>query len=363
MAPFSLAKDPPLFLKPSIPFEEYTMVRIEYTHDIAAAAGPPAVAAQAITHKRDVPFCPDSSDKERLLRVIDEYKENYADNILHLHDADRYENFCQVLSGSMKSTWTTITNTDRNDPAQCTDANFDIDLRTFIRRNCPSNSADLLKMYLAAPKTVKPHDYDCYELCACLELINQLSQYLPGSGGTNIFETDISISNAFFQLMLDPWQLKFTENGNSTDAPITYSNNNLFITMLISLPNDAPVVVVITTIIATPIIILNQTVVVLTTATMLLTVPITVPTTHLPVVVAILLALLVAVPQCIPLGFTLLELLLMVLTMVVVVLLTQLVVVDVFNNLVVAYTLIQLNTNWASFKIPSTPPYPHKLTP
>ena len=60
MVPFALAKDPPLFLIPLLSFEDYTMVFITYTHIC----------------KYDAPFCPDSSDKERLLCVIDEYLEN-----------------------------------------------------------------------------------------------------------------------------------------------------------------------------------------------------------------------------------------------------------------------------------------------
>ena len=221
MAPLALAKDPPLFLKPLLPFEEYTTVRITYTHTVPAVAGPPAVASYDITRKRDVPFCPDSSDKERLLRVIDEYLETCPDNILHIHDADRYENFRQIIGGSMKTVWTQIVSEDRPNPAQRTDHNFLIDVRTFVRRHCPSNAADLFKTYLADPKTVKPHDFDCYETRSRLELLNKLSRFLPGAGGDPIFNTDLSLRNAFFQLMLDPWQLKFTENGNSTEAPMT----------------------------------------------------------------------------------------------------------------------------------------------
>ena len=150
------------------------------------------------------PFAPDSSDKECLLRVIDEYLDNCPDNILHIHDADRYENFRQIIGGSMKAAWTQIVNEDRPNPAQRTDDNFLVDVRTFVRRHCPSNSADLFKTYLANPKTVKP-----------------LSRFLPGAGGDPIFNTDLAIHNGFFQHMLDPWQLKFTENRNSTEAPMT----------------------------------------------------------------------------------------------------------------------------------------------
>ena len=220
MAPFALAKDPPLFLKPLLPFEDYTTVCIMYTHTVPAVAGPPAVASYDITHKCDVPFCLDSSDKEHLLHVIDEYLENCPDNILHIHDADHYENFRQIIGSSMKAAWTQIVNEDPN-PAQCTDDNFLVDVRTFVCRHCPSNSADLFKTYLADPKTIKPHDFDCYKTHSRLELLNKLSCFLPSAGSDPVFNTDLAIRNVFFQLMLDPWQLKFTENGNSTKAPMT----------------------------------------------------------------------------------------------------------------------------------------------
>ena len=101
------------------------------------------------------------------------------------------------------------------------DDNFLVDVRTFVHHHCPSNAADLFKTYLADPKTVKPHDFDCYKTRSHLELLNKLSRFLPGAGGDPIFNTDLALRNAFFQLMLDPSQLKFTENGNSTKAPMT----------------------------------------------------------------------------------------------------------------------------------------------
>ena len=221
MVPFALAKDPPLFLIPLLSFEDYTTVCITYTHMVAAITAPLAVPSYDVTRKCDVPFCPDSSDKERLLRVIDEYLENCPDNILHIHDADRYENFRQIIRDSMKAAWTQIVNVDRNNPAQHTDHNFLIDVHTFVRRHCPSNSADLFKTYLADPKTVKPHDFDCYKTRSRLELLNKLSHFLPSARGDPIFNTDLANRNTFFQLMLDPWQPRFTENGNSTEAPMT----------------------------------------------------------------------------------------------------------------------------------------------
>ena len=105
---------PPPPMKPLLSFKYYTMVRIEYTHTSPAVIGPPAVAAQDITRKRDVVFCPDTTDKERLLHVIEECLDACNDTLLHIHDADRYIHFRQVLGGSLKTTWDTIVTTHRN---------------------------------------------------------------------------------------------------------------------------------------------------------------------------------------------------------------------------------------------------------
>ena len=164
-------------------------------------------------------FALNTTDKERLLRVIDEYLGACNDTLLHIHDADRYIHFRQVLGGSLKTTWDTIVTTHCNAFAHRTDANFNTDLRHFTRRYLPSNASQLQKEYLENPRTTKPHDFDCYETRARFELINRLSQYLPGTGGTPLYDDSLSQRNAYFRLMLPSWQLKFTENGNTTDDP------------------------------------------------------------------------------------------------------------------------------------------------
>ena len=57
-----LQREPPMPLKPTLLFEEYTTIRIEYTHHPPIAGG--GAAPTPIARKRDVVFCPDSSDKE-----------------------------------------------------------------------------------------------------------------------------------------------------------------------------------------------------------------------------------------------------------------------------------------------------------
>ena len=211
-----LQREPPMPLKPTLLFKEYTMVCIEYTHHPPIAGG--GAAPARITQKRDVVFCPDSSDKERLLRVINEYVDACDDHLLHIHNNDHYVNFAQVIGGSLKMTWTEVIATHQPLVANRTDANFQTDVRHFTRRFLPSNAA-LQKDYLNDPKTTKPRDFDCFETRSRLELLNHLSQYLPGSAGNAMYPDALSQMIAYFKLMLDPWQLKWTENGNSTDQP------------------------------------------------------------------------------------------------------------------------------------------------
>ena len=204
-------------VKPTLLFEEYTMIHIEYTHHPPIAGG--GAAPTPITRKRDDVFCPDSSDKERLLHVINEYIDACDDHLLHIHDNDRYVNFAQVIGGSLKMTWTEIITTHQPLIANRTDANFQTDIHHFTRHFLPSNAAQLQKDYLNDPKINKPRDFDCFETRSRLELLNHLSQYLPGSAGNSMYPDALSQMNAYFKLMLDPWQLKWTENGNSTDQP------------------------------------------------------------------------------------------------------------------------------------------------
>ena len=158
--PSALAQDPPLFLKPHLVYKEYTNVCLKYTHT-PEGSGP-------ITHKCDVVFCPDITDKECLLCIIDEFIDSCSPNLLHLDDADHYTLFCQGIGGFLKATWDTVLATTHPGVADHTNANFPMDVCTFVHCYLPSNSSTLQNDYFDIPCTTKPHDYDCYKTHATL---------------------------------------------------------------------------------------------------------------------------------------------------------------------------------------------------
>ena len=204
-------KQPPFHLRPSLNWEDYSSVRITYTHVVTAAAGGnPAVTA---TRKQDLPFCPDSSDKERMVRCLSEFVDACDDARLHIHDAARYIEIRHILGGDLRSKWD-LTSAAIPD-ADKTDANFHDHLITFLRKSLPANAFLLQQEYFN--QAVKPMGIDCYECSGRLLLLNSLSAFLPGSAGNVLFTDDTSKKNAFYKLMLPDWQLTFTSAGHRLD--------------------------------------------------------------------------------------------------------------------------------------------------
>ena len=239
---------PSLFIRASIPYEEYTTVRLSHSWD--ENAGPAAHPCWVTrTRKADVPFAPNSQDKERLLRVVHEYHDAIQPSHLNITDAQEiYDNFRLTLGGDLCTTWdqtiaellqtlvpptaaalaTAVTAGLPPPPATNwarTDANFLTDgVSHFIRCFFPSNAFLIQQEYIHT--TMKPKALDVYALSGHLRLLNTLSQYLPGSGNLSMFTTPIDDKNAFFCMMLPQWQLKFSDSGHELDDP-NYSYDRL----------------------------------------------------------------------------------------------------------------------------------------
>ena len=201
-----LTKQPPLPLTPLLLYEDYGSQRV--VNSFTDANGDDQ------TRKMDVPYCPDPSDKERLLRTLQEFTDACADPRLHINGADRYVKLREVLGGSLRATWDTVT-AGIDAATQADNANWIAGLRTFARNFFPNNAFTLQDEYMRA--AVKPYAMDCYTLNSRIQLINQLSAYLPGSGGNTLYADDTAIKNAFYRLMLEDWQLKFDATGNALD--------------------------------------------------------------------------------------------------------------------------------------------------
>ena len=222
------SRQPSIFLKPTLTYEEYSTVRISHSWDEdVGAAGNPRWTTR--TRKADVPFAPDASDKERLLRVVHEYNDAIAASRLHFTTgADIYDNFRLTLGGDLRTTWdqvvTELLQTQVPDgagghnPWTKTAANFITDgVSKFLRRFFPSNSFLIQGEYMRL--VMKPKVLDVYAVSGRARLINTLSRYLPGSGGNKLYNTPLEEKNAFFRMMLPAWQLKFTESGQELDDP------------------------------------------------------------------------------------------------------------------------------------------------
>lgn len=199
-----IRKQPPFTLQPTILYEEYSTTRLTNEFDDAG---------NRVTRKYEVPFCPDQSDKERVVRTIHEFLYACDDARLHVAIADRYTKLTEVLGGDLRVTWNDILN--GIDAADRTVANFPAHIRLLTSKILPNDSYTLLDDYLRTAK--KPYSMDCYTVSGRLTLLNALSAYLPGSNGAVLFPDAVSRKRAFFRLMLPEWQLAFNGSGHTLD--------------------------------------------------------------------------------------------------------------------------------------------------
>ena len=217
VAKLQALKTPVIPLVANVPFSEYPTTCVSYTHNAGTLA-----ACRDVTNKLDLPFCPDSSDKECLLRTIHEFQDGCIDTRLHVDTPHRYTLIREVLGGDLRTTWdtyvATIADADRNDD------NWPTHMRTYLRNFLPANAFLLQGEYLN--QSIKPKAMDCYTLNSRLGLMNTLSVLLPGSGGNQLLPDALSRKNKFFKLMLAEWQLKLTSNGVVLDNA-NYTINQL----------------------------------------------------------------------------------------------------------------------------------------
>ena len=217
VAKLQALKTPVIPLVTNIPFSEYPTMHVAHTYNAGTLAN-----RHDVTNKLDLPFCPDSSDKERLWRTIHEFQDGCIDARLHESIAHHYTLIREVLGGNLRTTWdtyvATIADADHND------ANWPTHIRTYLRNFLPTNAFLLQGEYLN--QSIKPKAMDCYTLNNRLGLMNTLSVLLPGSGGNQLLPDTLSCKNTFLKLMLTKWQLKLTSNGIVLDDA-NYTINQL----------------------------------------------------------------------------------------------------------------------------------------
>ena len=117
VAKLQALKTPVIPLVTNILFSEYPTTRVAHIYNAGTLAD-----CRNVTNKLYLPFCPDSSDKDRLLRTIHEFQDGCIDARFHVSITHRYTLIREVLGGDLRTTWdtyvATIADADRND-ANC----------------------------------------------------------------------------------------------------------------------------------------------------------------------------------------------------------------------------------------------------
>lgn len=208
-------QDPPFPMRQVIPYESYPTLRLQFAHT-------PQGANNEVVRKHTLPFCPDASNRERLIRTLHEFTDACADTNLHINNGDRYVEIRHVLGGDLKNTWDAVIANIA--AADRTNANWEEHLRRFTRRFFNADAFVLQGEYLANAR--KPYGMDVYAVAGRLSLVSMLAKYLPGSNGNELFTTATQRKNGLFRVMPPQWQLRFASSGHSLDDD-AYSYENL----------------------------------------------------------------------------------------------------------------------------------------
>ena len=173
-------------------------------------------------YKMYLPVCDDPSNKELFLYVVDQFFDAAHNDRLHLDGTGCYTKFRDVLGGDLRIAWQAISG------AQATKSlgNFVEDVDELIEQYlAPTSYFDQLE-YIR--DSTKSYAQSCEELASRLRIISHLGKYLPGSvqGGTryDLFTSDDLLKRAFFQLMPQPWKIRFAESGQVLLGTYTFQN-------------------------------------------------------------------------------------------------------------------------------------------
>ncbi len=215
-------REPILPLKASFKPDSLRTTKVE--HSWTTTAG------QDKYYKMYLPVCDDPTNKEVLLYVIDQFLDAAHNDRLHLSNgATRYSKFRQVVDGSLRLDWQTLS----DDRANQTVDSFTADVHALIALYMAPSSRDDQLAYLR--HTSKPFQVEVAELSARLSVINRLGRWLPGSWTTadhtmhDLFADDTEKKRQLFQLMPMPWRVAFAVTTRQLDDNgYTYSQLTQF---------------------------------------------------------------------------------------------------------------------------------------
>ena len=178
-----------LQLKPVLAYGDYTTARLVTQHTTAATTSDnPGIT---FTRKQDLTFAPDDTDIERIIRVLSDFAEACTDELLMIHNMDCHKKAREVLGGDLKVIWDNTITASTN----TLDADFSTNVCAFLSNFSPSNSFLIQQEYLQGAS--KPFHITCFNVAFSLRLINSMSIYHPGSGGSKLLVEPKAIKNVF----------------------------------------------------------------------------------------------------------------------------------------------------------------------
>ena len=154
----------------------------------------------------------EDDDVEVLIRSALEFTEAMGTDSLSLLDGAKYAEFRKCLSDIVLDTYDTllgnVTTRDSN--------NFMHLLQELINSFVDPTAYADQKRYMDTFK--KPYKIGVRELSNRLIIVNKYALYLPGSNGNPIYD-DNTMKYAFFNMMLDKWQLSFAGTTSELNDP------------------------------------------------------------------------------------------------------------------------------------------------
>ena len=177
-------------------------------------------------YKMYLPVCDDPANKELFIYVIEQFFDAAHDERLHLDDgAVRYSKFRQVLDGSLRLEWQTISDARGNNK---TVDNFTLDVHTLLGRHLSPTSREDQLSYLRS--IVKPFNMTVAEASLALTVMGKMGRWLLGSwtagniAMNELFANDQEKKRQLFQLMPMKYRVELAKSGHTLeDANYTYS--------------------------------------------------------------------------------------------------------------------------------------------
>ncbi len=221
--------DPPIPLVRLKDPDDYGTVELNFKFHMPTQnpGGTNEIAAYWDKRKEEVPFCPDSVDKEQFIHTLIEFTDATVSSRLNILNAPNalYKNLRLVLGGDLRIMWdrikeqriasnTTIVGGTPTTTAW-TVAQHSTDAQTLITNTMGTRAYEIQDRYLH--NSSKPFKQSCQQLYARLTLIARYMHYFPGGhpnvdNGIGVY-SKLQFKSMYYNMMPQAWRDEFDKAG------------------------------------------------------------------------------------------------------------------------------------------------------